>query len=302
MKKDFTLSHGMAGIISVLHPTESEPPILPPSTRSAIHQWMVEINCADELKEVNITPRTSCLLSGPPGCGKTTLAHHLSARLGLPLVCVNMDRIVSCYMGATANNVASVFEMLSEQHENCVAFFDEFDAIATKRRDYSHGGSAGEERNSIVSALLTRVESFKGIMIAATNRSTALDPAIWRRFGMQLEIPQPGVDERYAILARYSAPYVLDNDTLQCLSESTVNASPSLLRQLMEGMKRDIVLSKRFNHEQTIEATLMRVIAQTRPHEDYEQPPLWKDPRIALSTLSKTQWPPSIKEPWRKKP
>ncbi len=36
--------------------------------------------------DVGVRPRWNTLLYGPPGCGKTTLAHHFAARLGLPLI------------------------------------------------------------------------------------------------------------------------------------------------------------------------------------------------------------------------
>lgn len=175
---------------TIYHPEESEPPILSLPARQAIHQWMLEINADEELKLVGLKPRSSCLLSGPPGCGKTTLAHHFAARLGLPLLCLNMDRLRSQYVGATGNNVANLFETLEKNPDGQVLFFDEFDAMASSRSSEDQGST--REHNAIVNALLARIENYKGIMIAATNRAASIDSAIWRRFGMQLVIPLPG--------------------------------------------------------------------------------------------------------------
>ena len=88
---------------------------------------MTEIWASAELAKVGIKPRRTGILYGPPGCGKTTLAHHFSARLGVPLVNVKMDALVSSHVGATGNNIASLFEQLTGQESACVLFLDELE-------------------------------------------------------------------------------------------------------------------------------------------------------------------------------
>lgn len=287
------LKQKLSNMATILSSDEAPQPILPPSIRAAVHQWMTEIRAEEELSAVGVQPRRSALLSGPPGCGKTTLAHHLAARLGVDLVCVHMDRLRSKWCGQTGENIATLFESLEQSSSESLLFFDEFDAVAQKRSE--EGTGATEERNSIVNALLARIEAFKGNMIAATNRATALDPAIWRRFGMQLEIPLPGPDERYAIMAFYLHPFTISEAAMDYLTAATDGAAPSLLRQLMEGIKRDMILAPRMNNPTDAKATFFRIIASVAPHPDYNVPYLWAETSAALHNLAKFPWPPERK-------
>lgn len=276
---------------TIMYPKDAEEPILTGPVRDSVHQWMTEIRATDELLQLKVTPRRSAMLSGPPGCGKTTLAHHFAMRLGLPLVCVQVDSLIGSYLGETGRNLANVFAEIEGQEERCILFFDEFDAVAKKRTDGNCG--ADHEMNRVVNGLLVRLEDFGGTFIAATNRADSIDQAIWRRFGLQLEIGLPGDDERYAILGRYMAPMTLHEDALEFLTEATAGAPPSLLRQLMEGIKRDMVLAKRLERDTSAPSVFSRVLLAARPHADYAKPPLWDD-RETQRRVKDIPWPPAM--------
>src|SRR4051812_40076411 len=94
--KAFRPDHAITNFATVLRPEDAEPPILSKAIRLSVRQWMLELSAEEELRAVGLKPRRTAMLSGPPGCGKTTMAHHFAARLGLPLVLVNMASIVSC--------------------------------------------------------------------------------------------------------------------------------------------------------------------------------------------------------------
>lgn len=277
----------------VLQPQDVDEPILAPTVAHAIHEWLVEINNATELAAVKVQPRRFALFYGPPGTGKTTTAHHLAARLGLPLVAVQSERIVGKYLGETGDNTGRLFEILKPIEHQVVLLLDEFDALGTKRAVGAKGGATGE-MNRALTVLLQKIEAYQGIGIAATNTKDAIDPAMWRRFGMQVSMDLPGEIERFAILRKYALPFDLADESIDILVIATRGCSPSLLRQLMEGMKRTLVLAPRLNLDvsrpQRVFAHLVTSIA---PPPEMPQPPLWSQPSEILADIDQITWPPT---------
>jgi len=278
----------------VLSYDSAEEPILSAPVRQAVFGWLAEINAAAELKKVGIKPRSSALLSGPPGCGKTTLAHHLSARLGIPMVSVGAENLITSAFGGSEAKTAKLFKALSATSIRCIVFLDEIDAIGGKRNDTSGDrGGAVSARNSMLTVLLRHIEQFNGIMIAATNRADTLDPALWRRFGMQIEVELPDDDARFAIIKRYLSPFHLPDESIDILNDLTAGAAPALLRQVMESVKRILIIGERI-HMPTNRASdvFASILMSVRPHPDYKLPPLWKDNKVLKNLDVMLSWPP----------
>src|SRR6188768_1726067 len=69
--------------------------------------------------------------AGPSGTGKTICAEAIAHALGRRLLVVRYAELESMWYGETPKNVSAVFRMAREQR--AVLFFDEADAIASRR-------------------------------------------------------------------------------------------------------------------------------------------------------------------------
>jgi SpoVK/Ycf46/Vps4 family AAA+-type ATPase len=285
-----TIKQALSKFADVLMPQEAEEPILAPAVRAAVFEWLTEVRAADDLKAVGIKPRRTALLYGPTGCGKTTLAHHFAARLGLPLACVRSESLINSYLGSTGQNIGQLFDAMAETEGKVVIFFDEVDALGGRRMNDQ--GASVERANSL-NVLLRRIERFDGIALAATNRQDFLDSALWRRFDMQISIDLPGADERFAIIKRYAAPFDPPDEDVDLLVELTSGASPALLRALMEGVKRTLIVGPKTGRGIDDPASVFAaVVASVAPAPEYEPPPLWADGLNAIiAALSDFTWP-----------
>ena len=174
------------------------------------------------------------LLYGPPGTGKTLLARALAGEAGVPFFALSGSDFVEKYVGVGAGRVRDLFRR-ARRAGKCVIFIDEIDALGKRRDD-----SASDERDQTLNALLSEMSGFSTgdglIVIAATNRMEALDPALMRpgRFDRHIEVGLPGRDERLSILRLHSRNKPLADDvSLERLAAQTVSFSGASLESLL---------------------------------------------------------------------
>jgi SpoVK/Ycf46/Vps4 family AAA+-type ATPase len=209
-------------------------------------------------------------------------------------VVVETPSLISKFIGETGSQLAELFR-LARRHAGGVAlFFDELDALAAARKE--GGGSGGGEKNNIVIALLQLMDRHNGLIFAATNRPDAIDPAIWRRFQLQIEVGLPGATERFAIVKRYIAPFRVSDETISAVSDALAGAAPALIREVAESIKRDLVLGPRLNHDLSPAAMFGRIRVSSSPAREMPTPPLWDEDASddVLVRLSKAPWPPAL--------
>ncbi|WP_342755910.1 ATP-binding protein [Kineothrix sedimenti] len=146
-----------------------------------------EYAAKDRLAKFNLMPKKKILLYGEPGCGKTMAAERIAWNLGLPLLKVRFDSLLSSYFGESASNLRTVFDYCKE--EPAVLLLDECDFIAKSR---TTGQDVGEAPR-IVNMLLTLLDEYNssGLVIATTNLRVSLDEALFRRFDDIIEMPRP---------------------------------------------------------------------------------------------------------------
>ncbi|MBV6619344.1 AAA family ATPase [Acinetobacter baumannii] len=170
-------------------------PILSESIESKLFQVVKERSLIEKLLELGLAPTKTILFEGPPGVGKTMSARWLANKLELPLIVLDLATVISSYLGKTGSNIRAVLDYASSFP--CVMLLDEFDAIAKRRDDERELG----ELKRLVTVLLQTLDDWpeSSILIAATNHSELLDPAIWRRFDLQLKFsnPTPQMIEAY---------------------------------------------------------------------------------------------------------
>lgn len=288
-RSELEKTFGQLGVIVM--PGDAEAPILTAPVRAALHQWLFEMNAEDELKSVGLKPRSRALLSGPPGCGKTTLAHHICARLGVPMLVIQSHEIIGKYLGESAGNLGKMFRAARRDPYGIAIFFDEFDALA-KRRDALGSQGADNERSNITIALLQEIDRYEGLLFAATNVTKDIDPAIWRRFQMQIEIGLPGPEERFAIARLYMKPFDVDDETIAGIADAFDQASPALMREGCEAFKRSLILGPKMSMPTDLASIADRFAASAAASEGMPEPALWAERRIVLKNLATLPWPP----------
>jgi SpoVK/Ycf46/Vps4 family AAA+-type ATPase len=197
------LGLGRSAVETIAPSRTFEDVILPPATRRALHSALAQVTQHDLIfKNWGLGERHSSGLglafnfAGPPGTGKTICAEAIAHSLGRPLLVVRYAELESMWMGETAKNVAGIFRTARE--ERAVLFFDEADAIATRRSTMVDSGSQ-RESNSVVNVLLQELERYTGVVIFATNLAANFDPAFERRIRTHVLFELPGEAERERI-------------------------------------------------------------------------------------------------------
>jgi ATPase family associated with various cellular activities (AAA) len=132
------------------------------------------------------------LFTGDSGTGKTLAAEIVAGKVGLPLLKVDLARVVSKWVGETEKNLDLVFREAEDSH--AVLFFDEAEALFGARADVKHG--TDRYANLEVSFLLQRLDAFGGVVILASNLKDKIDPAFTRRFHVVIAFPRPPEAER----------------------------------------------------------------------------------------------------------
>jgi SpoVK/Ycf46/Vps4 family AAA+-type ATPase len=161
-----------------------------------IHQVIHEYRQQDKLKSFGLSHRRKILLIGPPGTGKTMTARVLAKELHLPLHTIQVDRLVTKFMGETSAKLRQIFNLMQQEHG--VYLFDEFDAIGGER---SMDNDVGEMRR-VLNAFLQFIEqdTSDSLIVAATNNPKLLDQALFRRFDDVLYYDVPTKEERQRLI------------------------------------------------------------------------------------------------------
>ena len=181
-------------------PAPEVEPVLRGEVSKALNQIIDERRSLDRLISAGLAPTKSILFTGPPGVGKSLAAHWLASKLQLPLLTLDLSAVMSRYLGRTGNNIRYVLDHAKSM--DCILLLDEFDAIAKRRDDSTEIG----ELKRLVTVLLQEIDDWPstGLLIAATNHPTLLDPAVWRRFELKVDFPLPNRTEAKSAIKQWA--------------------------------------------------------------------------------------------------
>jgi SpoVK/Ycf46/Vps4 family AAA+-type ATPase len=170
--------------------------VLPDALKERIQRVIHEHRQQEKLKSHGLSHRRKILLVGPPGTGKTMTARVLAHEMRLPLHTIQVDKLVTKFMGETSAKLRQIFDLIRD--EPGVYLFDEFDAIAGER---SMENDVGEMRR-VLNALLQFIEqdSSDSLIIGATNNPGLLDRALFRRFDDVLRYEAPDAEARRRLI------------------------------------------------------------------------------------------------------
>lgn len=195
------------------------------------------------------------LLEGPPGTGKTLLAKAVAGEAGVPFFSISGSDFVEMFVGVGASRVRSLFED-AKKAAPAIIFIDEIDAVGRQRGVGLGGGN--DEREQTLNQLLIEMDGFEGnegiIVIAATNRSDVLDPALLRpgRFDRKVLVGRPDVKGREAILRVHAKNKPLAKDVdLKLVAQQT----PGFVGADLENVLNEAALVAARRNKKVIDAS-----------------------------------------------
>lgn len=180
------------GLFQVSHPnTRLDELIVSDAVKDKLRRIVDEYRNRGKLAAYGYANRRRILLEGAPGTGKTMTASVIASELDMTLYIVQMDKLITKYMGETSVKLRQIFDAI--QHNVGVYLFDEFDAIGADR---GLDNEVGEMRRILNSFLqFIEADSSESIVIAATNNKQMLDRALFRRFDDVLHYGLPTAEE-----------------------------------------------------------------------------------------------------------
>ena len=214
-----------------------------------INRILEEFKNRDKLQAYGLSNRRKILLEGAPGTGKTFTTSVIASELRIPLFVVQMDKIVTKFMGETSAKLRLVFEDIKKTMG--VYFFDEFDAIGANR---SLDNEVGEARR-ILNSFLQFIEqdNSNSIIIAATNNHRLLDQALFRRFDDVIHYAMPEEDEIRAIFEKKLVKkYYIGNINTSLIEAAKGLSQSEIISACDDCFKSAILYNKQFNENDLI--------------------------------------------------
>ena len=229
----------LAGLLEVAYPRERlRDLVVHGDLLGQLRRIVREQRNASRILAQGLSPRRKLFLSGRPGTGKTLTASALAGELGLPLFQVRLDGLITKFMGETASKLRLIFDITAR---TCgIYFFDEFDAIGTKR---GLPGDVGEIRR-IVNSFLQMIEQDRSnsLIISATNCADIVDQAFLRRFDDVLAYGMPSPSQIATLLRRRLHDIAAPSMDWKQLAGEALGLSHAEVTRAADDTRKDVLI------------------------------------------------------------
>lgn len=232
--------------------------IVSQETYERISRILIEYRNRNKLLKYGFSNRRKILIEGQPGTGKTFTASVIASELDLPLYTVQMDKVVTKFMGETSTKLRQIFDTVATN--TGVYFFDEFDAIGADR---SLDNEVGEARR-ILNSFLQFIEqdSSESIIIAATNNQKLLDQALFRRFDDVLHYSMPTLEEIQRLFELKLSVFDKHFSATNSLIQKAIGLSHAeIIRVCDDAIKNSILTNSSINDAQIAKLLDERIAA-----------------------------------------
>ena len=196
-----------------------------------------------KIRSHGLSPRKKLLFIGPPGTGKTMSASVLAGELGLPLLVVRLENLITKYMGETAAKLRIIFDAIAQSRG--VYLFDEFDSIGSHRGQVNEVGEIRRILNSFLQMI--EQDDSNSIILAATNHPKILDYALFRRFDDVIEFTLPDQVLIVELLKNKLFAFKTSKLDLEKLAIESSGLSFSDISKVCEDAVKDAIIQDREN-------------------------------------------------------